>query len=283
MWKNRAYAVISDVHGNYKALEAFLGYCGEHPVDGIICLGDYVTDSPYPERTMELLRQMREQYSCYMIRGNRENYLLNNLRENQGWKPSSQSGCFYYTSQHLSDVNMAFFESLPEEMTVQIEDCPELFICHGTPGEVRGNVELNPELKVPALQKIEGNYLLGGHSHMQEIFRWNGKTYVNPGSLGLTLDGVGKNAQFVVLHGDKTGWTPELCSISYDADAFLEDFTKSGLDELAFVLNRAVKKTITTGVNYVIQCVDGVEKEAGCPVSMASEEVWEKVASGLGV
>ena len=49
-------ALISDVHGNYKALEAFLEYIEVHPVDGIICLGDYVTDSPYPERTMELLK-----------------------------------------------------------------------------------------------------------------------------------------------------------------------------------------------------------------------------------
>ena len=33
-------AVISDIHGNYKALEAFLKYIEEHTVDGIICLGD---------------------------------------------------------------------------------------------------------------------------------------------------------------------------------------------------------------------------------------------------
>jgi len=33
----------------------------------------------------------------------------------------------------------------------------------------------------------------------------------------------------------------------------------------------------------VIQCVDEVEKEAECPVSMASEEVWEKVAGMLEV
>ncbi len=38
-------AIISDVHGNYKALEAFLAYIGVHPVDGIICLGDYDVDS----------------------------------------------------------------------------------------------------------------------------------------------------------------------------------------------------------------------------------------------
>ena len=36
----RKLAVISDIHGNYKALEAFLEYIEENPVDGIVCLGD---------------------------------------------------------------------------------------------------------------------------------------------------------------------------------------------------------------------------------------------------
>ena len=33
-------ALISDIHGNYKALEAFLQYIAGHPVEGIICLWD---------------------------------------------------------------------------------------------------------------------------------------------------------------------------------------------------------------------------------------------------
>ena len=49
------YALISDIHGNFKALEAFLEYIQGNPVDGIISLGDYVTDGPYPEKIMELL------------------------------------------------------------------------------------------------------------------------------------------------------------------------------------------------------------------------------------
>lgn len=72
-------AVISDVHGNYKALEAFLKYIEEYPVDGIICLGDYVTDSPYPQRTIKLLHEMMEAHACYMLRGNREDYLIQNF------------------------------------------------------------------------------------------------------------------------------------------------------------------------------------------------------------
>jgi len=82
-------ALISDIHGNYKALEAFLAWLEEHPVEGVISLGDYVTDGPYPQRTMKLLYEMREKYGCYMLRGNREEYLLGNRDNRQGWKPSS--------------------------------------------------------------------------------------------------------------------------------------------------------------------------------------------------
>lgn len=279
----KVYAVISDVHGNYKALEAFWEYCNSHLVDGIIGLGDYLTDSPYPERTISLLKQMQEKYPCYMVRGNRENYLIENRKVDKGWKPSSASGCFYYTSKRLSQEDVAFLESFPEEMQVHIQGCPELFICHGIPGNVSGNVGYHPELKKSALELLNGMYLLGGHSHLQEIYKFNGKTYLNPGSLGYSLDGIGGQVQFAMIYGSVEEWKIELHSIPYDADAFLRDFKESGLDELGFVLNRAVKKTILTGRNHVFECVFEVEKETGLPPYLVSEEVWEKVAKRLGV
>ncbi len=65
-------AVISDVHGNNKALEAFLDYIESRSVDAIIGLGDYVTDSPYPERTLSMIYEMQKKYRCHLIRGNRD-------------------------------------------------------------------------------------------------------------------------------------------------------------------------------------------------------------------
>ena len=128
----KTYAVISDVHGNYKAMEVFLNFCKLHYIDGIIGLGDYMTDSPYPERMIALLEQMREAFTCYMVRGNRENYLINNARNDQGWKPSSQSGCLHYTATHLSQTDIMFLESMPEEKQIVIDEFPKLYICHGT-------------------------------------------------------------------------------------------------------------------------------------------------------
>ena len=58
----------------------------------------------------------------------------------------------------------------------------------------------------------------------------------------------------------------------------MKNFAESGLDELGFVLNRAVKKTVTTGINYVLKCITEVEREIGLPPYMVPEDMWEKIA-----
>lgn len=301
----KRYALISDVHGNYKALEAFLRYIGEHPVDGIICLGDYVTDSPYPEKTMSLLYNMTEKYTCYMIRGNREDYLLNNRNNRQGWKPSSANGALYYTWQHMTERDLEFFASLPTERELRITGLPPLYICHGTPGNVRGNMREDKALRELVMEQMPLAYLLGGHSHCQETETRKGRTYINPGSLGFAIDGVGRKAQFAILTGIETGetvavgkaadmdgreqmgtrdnssWKAEFLSIDYDVEGFLQDFQSSGIDELGMTLNKAIKKSLLTGINYFYKCILAMEEEAGragrkSPADMP-EEVWRQL------
>ncbi len=275
-------ALISDIHGNYKALGAFLDYLKRHPADAVVSLGDYVTDGPYPERTMALLYGMREKYTCYMIRGNREDYILDNVGNKEGWKPSSANGTLYYTFQHITEADRAFFASLPTEREVRMEGCPPLYICHGTPGRVRGNVHQEEGLKEKVLAGLQYRYLLGGHSHHQEIDILQGKTYINPGSLGFAVDGVGRRAQFAVLTGNEKGWEAEFEAIPYDVDGYLRDFTESGVDEIGMTLNKAIKKSLVTGVNYFFRCILAMEAEAKeqglASMTELPETAWEKLA-----
>ena len=154
-------AIISDIHGNYKALEAFLAFIKFDQIDGIICLGDYITDSPYPERTLKLIYEMMKEYQCYMIRGNREEYLLRHEKHPQGWKPSSSNGALYYTYQHITKEDLRFFDQLPITREVFIGNCPKLTLCHGAPEEIRGNFEFDLELKDQVMKKLATQYLLG--------------------------------------------------------------------------------------------------------------------------
>lgn len=55
-------AVISDLHGNYYALAKVLAFLRSQEIDGIIGLGDFVTDGPFPQRMMRVLREMQEEF-----------------------------------------------------------------------------------------------------------------------------------------------------------------------------------------------------------------------------
>lgn len=275
------YAVVSDIHGNYEALEAFLAYLEGQPVDGVICLGDYVTDAPYPERIMELLYGMRERYACVMIRGNREDYLLNNRDNRLGWKPSSATGALYYTLCRLKKEDLDFFGGLPAEEEFRIEGCPPLYLCHGTPGNIRGNMLEDRRLREEVLASMPCRYLLGGHSHHQETAVRGENTYVNPGSLGVAIDGIGKRAQFAVITGDRAGWGAELLSIDYDVESYLRDFQASGLEEMGMTLSRALKKSLVTGINYFFYCIQAMEQEAAragkAALADMPEETWKRL------
>lgn len=287
MAEGRRLALISDIHGNYKALEAFLAYIETKKVDGIICLGDYVTDSPYPQRTLSMLYDMQKKYPCEMVRGNREEYLIDNFYKPKGWKPSSASGALYYTAQHVTEQDIRFFESLPAVKKLDFPDCPKTLLCHGTPTDIRGNVMENPALKEEALRELDEDYLFGGHDHHQELDSMLGKTYLNPGSLGFAIDGRGRHAQFAMLEtkreGEKISYQAELVSIPYDVGSFLEDFTEAGLDEYGMVLNRGIKKTLTTGINYFYMAVREAVRIAKKPAMEIPEAVWNQVAERLGI
>ena len=107
-------AVISDLHGNYYALAKVLAFLRSQEIDGIIGLGDFVTDGPFPQRMMRVLREMQEEFPCYLVRGNREEYLLENIRHPQNWKAgSSTSGLLDYTFRNLTGQDLEFFERIP--------------------------------------------------------------------------------------------------------------------------------------------------------------------------
>ena len=179
-------AVISDLHGNYYALAKVLAFLRSQEIDGIIGLGDFVTDGPFPQRMMRVLREMQEEFPCYLVRGNREEYLLENIRHPQNWKAgSSTSGLLDYTFRNLTGQDLEFFEHLPtdgvlvgkinesgrlipvfvpqEEITP--DTCreslfPALRLCHGAPGELRGNFGLHPELLLSHLKNLDAAILL---------------------------------------------------------------------------------------------------------------------------
>ena len=78
------------------------------------------------------------------------------------------------------------------------------------------------------LENLDAAILLGGHSHKQEQREYAEKTYLNPGSLGLALDGVGGHAHFAILTLENSTWQIECFQIPYDLEGYLAEFDRAG-------------------------------------------------------
>ena len=282
-------AVISDIHGNYKALEAFESYIAERKaagegVDEILILGDYFADGPDPKRVMRLLRDLEKEYPCHFVLGNREEYLLDNRKKPQGWKVSSPNGMLFFVDQRLDEEILSFMEGLARIRRLSFDGGKDITICHGSPNNTRGNFMEDPGLRARCMKTLDCEYLVGGHTHKQEVVTSYNKTYVNPGALGLAIDGVGCHAPFAIMASTESGeWKTELQSIPYDIDGYLKDFEESGLLQAGCVLARATRKTLLTGINYFFKMIIEVRRRTGLPTYEVPEEIWEEVAKDFEV
>ena len=69
----RSVAVLSDIHGNIRALEAVLDDIAGQDVDAVVCNGDSVTSSAHSVEVVDRIRQL----GFPSTRGNHERYCRN--------------------------------------------------------------------------------------------------------------------------------------------------------------------------------------------------------------
>ena len=72
-------AVLADIHGNHIALEACIDEAKKYGAEEYLFLGDYLGELAYPEKTMNILDQMKKEFPCTFIRGNKENYWIDEM------------------------------------------------------------------------------------------------------------------------------------------------------------------------------------------------------------
>ena len=178
---------LYDIHGNLPALEAVIADAEGQGADRWLLGGDYSAYAPWPLETLERLRSLP---NTTWIRGNGERWLRepptdrpevmealagrdSGLGTEEGWLYSLQAlveldGVLYVHGSPLSDVDS--FAPEPEE------------------GEER------------MLLDVRDRLVVFGHSHQQ--FRRpgpNGTELLNPGSVGMPLDGDDRAAWAVRL------------------------------------------------------------------------------------
>lgn len=240
-------AVFSDVHGNYSALQACIDYAVGKGITNFLLLGDYVTDCPYPQKTMELIYVLRKYFTTYIIRGNREEYLLNFRKNKEGnWKKGSASGSLLYTYENLTEKDFEFFENLPTFGSFQEKGISGFEYCHGSPNNVSELLYKEKRNTKKILSHLKSGMLIHGHTHIQGSYIYRGKKAVNPGSIGIPWYYGGKT-QFCILHGTGKNWEEEYIQLEYDRKKILRDFKESGITSYAPAWAAVTMHTIRTG------------------------------------
>lgn len=242
-------AVFSDIHANHSALQACFDKAVGQGITNFLLLGDYVTDCPNPQKTMEMIYTMQKFFRVWIIRGNREEYLLDyRKRGESGWKKGSASGTLLYTYQNMTSKDLDFFESLPNYAVWKEDGFPAFEYCHGSPASSRELMLGKSRNTRRIVSHLTTDLLLHGHHHEQEMFQYRDKRAVNPGSVGVPWNYGGK-AQCMLLHGDGRQWETEYLQLDYDRKEILSEFASSGLSEMAPAWAAVTMHTIRTGID----------------------------------
>lgn len=219
-------AVLSDIHGNYVALERCVRFALDRGIKQFLFLGDYLGELAFPQRTMEIIYSLKEKYRCWFIRGNKEDYWLN---YDNTWKEyDSTTGALYYTYHCLMERDLTFFKMLKISENIVLPGYPAITVCHGSPRKANEKMLPNNERTFSVIEENASDYIVCGHTHVQNAMEHGGKKVWNPGSVGVSLHGKGK-AQFQILEGRDFVWNAEFISLDYDVERVINDLHQSGL------------------------------------------------------
>lgn len=171
-------AVLYDIHGNVTALDEVLVEAAEAGADRYLLGGDYGTPSPAPLQTLDRLRALPD---ATWIRGNGERW----LREPPLDRPEVMEA-YELFGAGVPEHEVEWLYGLPTRAEVD----GVLFV-HGSP--LADDDSFAPQPKDGEERLLAGEHdrtIVFGHSHQQ--FRRpgpNGTDLVNPGSVGMPLDG----------------------------------------------------------------------------------------------
>jgi predicted phosphodiesterase len=228
-------AVLSDIHGNWPALQAVVAEVEAARVDLVLNLGDILSGPLWPVETAQWLMQQ----AWPTIAGNHERQLLD-TRQPQG--ASDAFAARALGDAPGGDAQKAWLAALPAALALAEGD---IRLCHGTPlsdhepllETVTADIGRHGSPGVRAAMPAEvqerlgdtgsATLLLCGHSHQPRVLALGGLLVVNPGSVGLPayehdqphrhrVETGSPHARWAIVERSAQGWRVEQRLTAYD-------------------------------------------------------------------
>lgn len=242
-------AAIADIHGNLPALETVLEDCKRQSIGQYIFLGDYITDGPFSNEVLDIVRSM----DAVVVSGNRETRTLK-----LGPTETSQKvmAAAYATRDHLREDSLDYIQTLKEETEIEFEGVRFHISHHPTHYHKHENGIWDMADIPKILTHASADITLFGHTHRQLLHSENGKHVFNPGSVGLALNSDPRAHYGIITIKDgniNNGSIEfETLRLDYDREAYLEAIRTSGLLEESPLWTQCTLRSIETGNNYYV-------------------------------
>ncbi|MBI4898228.1 MAG: metallophosphoesterase family protein [Actinobacteria bacterium] len=207
-------ALIYDVHGNLPALEAVLSDAAGAGATHHLLGGDYGMLGSQPTETIARLHALPA--DTIWLRGNTERWVRHPESEDIPF-PAIADAC-RHVADALGHSEVAELAALPQMLSdVPVAGAAGVIFCHASPGS--DMIGFFPQAAdtdgTAATSDREANTIVCGHTHMQFRREIGVIEVVNPGSVGLPLDG-DTRAAYALLAPDGSF---ELRRVEYDVEA----------------------------------------------------------------
>tara|TARA_R110002126_G_scaffold181187_2_gene329926 strand:- start:13821 stop:14519 length:699 start_codon:yes stop_codon:yes gene_type:complete len=218
-------AVISDIHGNYDALNAVLSEATSKNVEHLLVLGDIVGYYYHPDKILNALSE----WSFDLIKGNHE-YILEDIIANPSLSDSIRLkyGSGHYAAiEKLSKRQLDFLKNLSDTKSVKFNNT-SLLMSHGSPWS--NDFYIYPDCKKEVIEKCDSethDFVLIGHSHYQFVIKNKNSILMNPGSVGQSRQKGGKAFWALI---DTENKCLQMLSTNYNVENLMEEVRKKDSD-----------------------------------------------------
>jgi len=266
-------AILSDIHGNLPALEAVLQDLTQFRVDHVIVAGDAIDRGPFSVQVLERVTHN----GWAVIRGNAEFYLLdyNTPRAPAEWSDPTLFPLHPRLHRQLNGRWLTAIAAWPDTLSLRFPDAPPIRVVHGSPRSLRELIyPISTDAEIEAmLAGVEETTVVAGHTHLaieRRVGHWH---ILNPGTVGIPVDGV-MSASYMLLEGNEEGWQPTFRRVPFNREPLLQECMRQGYADECGVIGRLVMQDFETARPRLLTFL--CWREICCPDAPLTEELLEE-------
>lgn len=209
-------ALISDIHGNYPALQAVISKISKENCDLIVSLGDIAGYYCMINECIDLCRHSK----VVNILGNHDDYLVSGA---VCPRSTTANLCIQFQRKVITSQNLEWLQnSITEYRSLNY------WFVHGGWNDYLD--EYVGSFDFEKMSNCGASIFASGHTHIQKLLTYGSLAYLNPGSVGQPRDG-DPRAAFAIV---ESSGAITLCREEYDIDKIAFAMKENGFESRFF-------------------------------------------------